>query len=322
MKVSNKLPRREFLVIIGGGAIGLTLDSFALNKSNSTSLNTQKPIERNNQASPLKNEEIIRVQSSPKNGETRRYPLFTLLAYGFWAYFFYQIYRVLFNRIHLQGFKEDALSEENLKKREKDLLTLQNEVSSIGLFKHIPTLANYALPAVVHLTNNPRGGGSGFIFSSNGLIVTNSHIVGNSKKIQVTLYNGEMKEGEVIGTDRVNDLAVVKIEGTNLPTLKVTESPPEHGELVMAIGHPNNFGWSTTVGVLSGNERVLPSKGFKALQTDTAISFGNSGGPLLNMKGEVVGLNQSTLVLAQNLNFSVPASIMQEVIPRLIAQKD
>ena len=136
--------------------------------------------------------------------------------------------------------------------------------------------------------------GSGFLISADGYIVTNSHVVKNAEKIIVTVQSNHTYAGQVVGIDPKTDLAVIKIEATNLPYLKFGDSSNlQVGEIVMAIGNPFGLEASVTTGVVSAKGRSqLKITDFEDfIQTDAAINPGNSGGPLLNIDGEVIGIN-------------------------------
>ncbi|MDA0990946.1 MAG: Do family serine endopeptidase [Verrucomicrobia bacterium] len=138
-----------------------------------------------------------------------------------------------------------------------------------------------------------RGQGSGFLISRDGYILTNHHIVGDADRITVTTSDGRVYAATIIGTDPDSDVAVVKIEGDDLPFLTLGNSAAlDIGEWVIAIGNPFGFNETLTVGVVSGKGRTMNvTKYDDFIQTDAAINPGNSGGPLLNMDGHVIGIN-------------------------------
>lgn len=166
-----------------------------------------------------------------------------------------------------------------------------------------------------------RGQGSGFVISSEGLIVTNNHVIAGADKVTVT-FQGDDKEhvAKVIGRDKETDLAVIKVDtGKRLPTLRFGDSDAiQVGEWVLAIGNPYGLEHTVTAGIISAkyrNLRVGPFDNF--LQTDASINPGNSGGPLLNMKGEVIGINTLINAAGQNLGFAVPSNQAKEIINQL-----
>ncbi len=138
-----------------------------------------------------------------------------------------------------------------------------------------------------------RGEGSGFIVRADGVILTNAHVVSGADEVVVKMTDRREFRAKVLGIDKLTDVAVLKVDADNLPT--VTLAPPQSprvGEWVLAIGSPYGFENTVTAGVISATRRSLPGGGFVPfIQTDVAINPGNSGGPLINMRGEVVGIN-------------------------------
>lgn len=167
-----------------------------------------------------------------------------------------------------------------------------------------------------------KGAGSGFIIDQKGHILTNAHVVSGADEIKVTLKDGRKFDGKIIGQDSALDLAILKIEGTKLPSLKLGDSSKiRPGEWVIAIGNPYGFANTVTVGIISATGRSLGNLGKKNLiQTDTPINPGNSGGPLLNLNGEVIGINVAIVSGAQSIGFSIPINSAKEVIDQLIKE--
>jgi serine protease Do len=164
--------------------------------------------------------------------------------------------------------------------------------------------------------------GSGFIVRPDGYIVTNAHVVKNADKIKVTLNDKRSFDGKVVGTDFFSDLAVIKINGTDLPTLKMGSSTGiRPGEFAIAIGSPLGYDHTVTLGIISAVGRsVMDVNGnINFIQTDAAINPGNSGGPLLNLNGEVIGVNTAIRRDAQNIGFSIPVDVAKSVADSLIA---
>lgn len=166
------------------------------------------------------------------------------------------------------------------------------------------------------------GAGSGFLISADGWIVTNNHVVERAERIQVGM-DGREYPAEVKGRDRETDLALLKIDaGEKLPHLPLGDSDALRvGDWVMAIGNPLNFEASVTVGVVSAKGRSIPIENNRAdfanyIQTDAAINLGNSGGPLVNTAGEVVGIATGK-AFAENIGFAVPVDVLQGVLPQL-----
>ena len=163
--------------------------------------------------------------------------------------------------------------------------------------------------------------GSGFIISQDGYIVTNHHVIAEADKIEVSLYNGKKFKAKIIGKDKLSELALIKIDAKNLPFIKWGNSDViEVGDWVLAIGNPLGFDHTVTAGILSGRGRDVFS-GRTAygqfLQTDAAINFGNSGGPLYNLKGEVIGINTAIAAGGQNLGFAIPSNLARNIVKQL-----
>ena len=179
------------------------------------------------------------------------------------------------------------------------------------------------------LRGESNGGmGSGFIYSEEGYVITNQHVVKDSKKVIVTFLDGESYIGDVIGSDQDLDIAVVKVTPSNtyLQPIKIGDSSKlKVGEKIAAIGNPFGLSGSMTSGIISQMGRLLPQEsGYSipdVIQTDAAINPGNSGGPLINMKGEVVGINtaiQSATGEFSGIGFAVPSNTIKKVVPVLI----
>ena len=171
-----------------------------------------------------------------------------------------------------------------------------------------------------------RGTGSGFIVSSDGLILTNAHVIADADRVSVALKDGRTLEGKVMGTDPVTDMAVVKIEAADLPALNFGNSDElQIGEWAIAIGNPLGLDNTVTTGIISGTGRSssqvgVGEKRLDFIQTDAAINPGNSGGPLLNARGEVIGINTAIIQNAQGLGFAIPINTAKNIAEQLIAQ--
>ena len=167
-----------------------------------------------------------------------------------------------------------------------------------------------------------RGAGSGFIFESDGYIITNHHVVDGADQIIVRLADRREFEAELIGSDPLSDIALLKIDASGLPTLKLGDSDSlKPGEWVVAIGSPFNFDQSVTAGIVSAKGRSTNQQQYVPfIQTDVAINRGNSGGPLLNMDGEVVGINSWILSSGggyMGLSFSIPIETASGAVKQL-----
>ncbi|GCE28429.1 2-alkenal reductase [Dictyobacter alpinus] len=172
----------------------------------------------------------------------------------------------------------------------------------------------------------PGGGGlgSGFIFASDGQILTNAHVVDKARRIYVTLADGRKFPAGLVGSDSDVDVAVLRIGADHLPVAELGRQPLRVGQLVIAVGNPYGLNWTVTAGVVSALGRTLDVPGSRKMvnliQTDTSINPGNSGGPLVDSAGRVVGITTAMLPMAQGLGFSVPLDTMKSVVAR-ISQK-
>src|SRR6266508_6184051 len=202
----------------------------------------------------------------------------------------------------------------------------------------VPRIVARALPAMVSVTtrlierdqfNQPvptRGSGAGFIVDGRGYVFTNFHVVDGAEEVKVTLSDGRLFRGAVVGADRFTDLALLKIDGSRFATVGLGDSSRlAVGETVIAIGSPLwlEGGPTVTVGVVSALGRSMEDPGLPVLhgmiQTDAAINAGNSGGPLLNLAGEVVGINTAMIASAHGIGFAVSSAMAKPVVGALIA---
>ena len=169
-----------------------------------------------------------------------------------------------------------------------------------------------------------RGTGSGFIINANGTILTNAHVVAGDSPVTVTLKDGRTFQGKVLGTDPVTDVAVVKVNANNLPTVKLGNSNAlQPGETAIAIGNPFGLDNTVTEGIISATGRSsgqvgVPNQRVSFIQTDAAINPGNSGGPLLDAQGEVIGMNTAIIQGAQGLGFAIPIDTAQQIANQLV----
>ena len=189
-------------------------------------------------------------------------------------------------------------------------------------------------PAVVSIDIRHRGSearrsraqagtGSGFVFAGDGLILTNSHVVDRADEISVTLPDGRECSADLIGQDRDTDVAVVRISAPELSAVQFGDSRRlRAGQLVIAIGNPYGFQHSVSSGVVSALGRSLRAKSGRliehVIQTDAALNPGNSGGPLVDSAGRVVGVNTAIIAGGQGLSFAVPIGTVETVLPALL----
>jgi S1-C subfamily serine protease len=197
-------------------------------------------------------------------------------------------------------------------------------------------------PAVVNITNYvtqnnlllPASQGSGFVFDTNGNIVTNAHVIQGAEQIEVTFSEGTIETADVVGEDLHSDLAVLRVDeipaGVLPPPLGKMESL-HVGQTVVAIGNPFGLSGTLTRGIISALGRNIPGLSIftipQSIQTDAAINPGNSGGPLLNLSGEVIGVNAQietggTSLSNSGVGFAIPVSVIERVVPGLIANGD
>jgi serine protease DegQ len=191
----------------------------------------------------------------------------------------------------------------------------------------IPALVGKVEPAVVTISHD-QGTGSGVIWSKDGMVVTNAHVVGNVQQVEVAFFDGQRADGRVRATDPDTDLAVVEVERSDLQPATFQTTLPVIGELAVAMGSPLGFENTVTAGIISGLHREIPGsaqQGIRSLvdliQTDAAISPGNSGGALVNAKGEVVGINVAYIppvAGAVSLGFAIPGATVVDVVGQLL----
>lgn len=170
-----------------------------------------------------------------------------------------------------------------------------------------------------------RGQGSGFVIDKSGTVLTNAHVVDQADRVTVTLNDGSVFPGEVLGTDEVTDLAVVKIntKGVNLPTAALGDSDAvKVGDWAIAVGNPLGYNNTVTLGIISTLKRSsaavgIPDKRLDFIQTDAAINPGNSGGPLLNGLGEVIGINTAIRADAMGIGFAIPINKAKAIYAQL-----
>jgi len=194
------------------------------------------------------------------------------------------------------------------------------------IFGRIPDVVDEVEPSVVAIALD-GGEGSGVIWDEDGTIVTNAHVVGDERRVEVVLATGDRVEATVEASDPRTDLAVLQVDRDGLPAAEFRESLPEVGELAIAIGNPLGFENSVTAGIVSGLHRAIPAGGTQPalvdlIQTDAAISPGNSGGALVDVEGRVIGINVAYIPPAEravSIGFAIPSPTAIDVVRELVA---
>ena len=206
-----------------------------------------------------------------------------------------------------------------------DLLPVAHaqETTQLGLDEQrVIRVAREISPAVVSVSTQ-TGSGSGVIVRDDGIIITNNHVVGNSRVVLVGLADGRRIEGRVLGTDPTVDIAVVRVGADELPTAPIGDSDElAVGQLAIAIGNPLGLERTVTTGVVSAVNRSAAATGlYDLVQTDAAINPGNSGGPLLDSRGRVIGINTVVLggVNVSGLGFAVPINLARDVTDQILS---
>lgn len=205
----------------------------------------------------------------------------------------------------------------------------EQDAQALDAYSHsVTTAAELMGPAVVRIDIEREGGryrgygrsdsgsglGSGFIFASDGQILTNAHVVAQARRIRVILADGRGFDAGLVGADPEVDVAVVRIGAEHLPVAEMGRTPLKVGQFVIAVGNPYGLNWTVTAGVVSALKRDLDVPGMRKLtnliQTDTSINPGNSGGPLVDSRGRVVGITTAMMPMAQGLGLTIPFGLL------------
>ncbi|MDE1170085.1 MAG: trypsin-like peptidase domain-containing protein [Verrucomicrobium sp.] len=184
-------------------------------------------------------------------------------------------------------------------------------------------------PAVVHIqahaARGQGGSGSGFLISPDGLAVTNSHVVHGAERLRVQLSDGRVSRAEVVGDDPDTDLAVLRVDPPELPYIAFADSEEVRvGQIAIAIGNPLGFDNTVTAGIVSALGRTFPARTGRlidnVIQTDAALNPGNSGGPLLDARGRVIGVNTAIIAAAQGICFAIGSKTAEFIVSWLIKE--
>jgi serine protease Do len=172
----------------------------------------------------------------------------------------------------------------------------------------------------------PQGVGAGFVYDAKGFLLTNNHVIEDADEVVVKFFDGKELPARTVGSDKLTDIAVLKVEATDLAALPFGDSGAlEVGDWVLAIGNPFGLERTVSAGIVSAKGRTKddvqgldPSGYFNFVQTDASINPGNSGGPLLNLSGQVVGINSAVRANANNIGFAIPMDMVVQLLPMLI----
>ncbi len=211
-----------------------------------------------------------------------------------------------------------------------------NKITTVRQFRIVPDPLTQrlfgAIAAGPAYKKREQSLGSGVVFSEDGYVLTNNHVINGADDIQVLLFDGRVAQARVIGSDQETDLAVLKIDAKDLPTIALTDRGTVNvGDVVLAIGNPFGIGKTVTMGIVSGTNRQLRLSVYEDfIQTDAAINSGNSGGALVNALGELVGINTavyrnasgdgrtSTMQSAEGIGFAIPVATAKAVLDQII----
>ena len=221
-------------------------------------------------------------------------------------------------------FSVNALLEKSstqITSLQEDISDVQLDLTNVQIQSHdFSSIIDEVLPAVVSVVTN-RAQGSGVIIKKDGYIVTNQHVIENAEKIRIVTTDKEVYPAEVIGLSKEADIAVLKIDENNLEFLKFADSDEvKIGERVIAVGSPAGLSFSVTEGIVSATQRIGPN-GIRAyIQTDVPINPGNSGGPLVNIKKEIIGINNFKIGGFESLGFAIDSNHVKEIVNKIFEE--
>lgn len=220
-------------------------------------------------------------------------------------------------------FVNDDIAENDLQLLDVYSQTITGVIGSVsGSVVHIEVIKKVRNRRTGNIEEQ-NGAGSGFIISSDGFIITNNHVIENADRINVSFSDGRRVKAEIKGADPSTDIAVLKIDETNLKALPLADSSSlQVGQIAIAIGNPMGLQYTATAGIVSALGRSLRANNGRLIddiiQTDAALNPGNSGGPLLNSKGKVIGVNTAVISSAQGLCFAISSNLAAQIAGQLI----